>query len=145
MVGELRSCFLDMLPGGSCSTILYLLRQYTLLGFVYSVAMSREGLVSIVLVGLNGDIETRRLRRDSVFFGIFAAYVDRAGYDPAVTRFYHLNGVVEWDSTPAEHELPNGGRINVVAFGWIFSASDLDFFDQWEEPERSLLSSCPER
>ena len=118
-------------------------------GFVYSVAMSREGLVLIVLVGLNGDIETRRLWRDSVFFEIFAAYVDRAGYDPAVTRFYHLNSVVEWDSTPADHEISNKGRINVVGFGWIFSAANLDYFDQWEEPppswERSLLSSCPER
>ena len=74
MVGELRSFFLYMFPGGSCATILYLRRQYMLLG--YSVAMSREGLVSILLVGLNGDIETRRLWRDSVFFEIFAAYVD---------------------------------------------------------------------
>ena len=90
--------------------------------------------MSIVLVGLNGNIETRRLWRESTFFEIFAAYVDRAGYDPAVTRFYHLNGVVEWDSTPEDHELSNGGRINVVAFGWIFSAADLGYFDQWKEP-----------
>ena len=32
------------------------------------MTMSREGLVLIVLVGLNGNIKTRRLRRDSVFF-----------------------------------------------------------------------------
>ena len=65
----------------------YLLRRYTLLGFAYSIAMAREGLVSIILVGLNGNIETRRLWRESTFFEIFAAYVDRAGYDPEVTRF----------------------------------------------------------
>ena len=130
MVGELRSCFSDMLPGGSCATILYLLRRYALLGFVYSVAMLREGLVSIVLVGLNGNIETRRLWRDSVFFEIFAAYVSQAGYDPEVTRFYHLNSVVEWDSKPADHKFSNEGRINVVGFVWVFSAADLDYFDQ---------------
>ncbi len=75
----------------------YLLRRYTLLGFVYSVAMSREGLVSIVLVGLNGDIETRRLRRDSVFFEIFAAYVDRVGMTRrslgSTTLTVWLNGI----------------------------------------------------
>ena len=90
--------------------------------------------MSIVLVGLNGDNETRRLRRDSVFSEIFSAYVGRVGYDPAVTRFYHLNSVVEWDSTPADHEFSDEGRINVVGFGWIFSAADLYYFDQWEEP-----------
>ena len=103
MVGELRSCFLDMLPGGSCATILYFLRWYTLLGFVYSKAMSREGLVSIVLVGLNGDIETRRLWRGTLFFEIFSAYVDWVWYDPSVTRFYHCNSVVEWVLSPADH------------------------------------------
>ena len=72
-------------------------------GFVYRVAMLREGLVSIVLVGLNGNIETRRLWRDSVFFEIFSAYVDWVWYDPSVTRFYHCNSVVEWVLSPADH------------------------------------------
>ena len=147
MVGELRSCFSDMLPGGSCATILYLLRQYTLLSYI--VAMLRGVLVLIVLVGLNGDIETRRLWHDSTFFEIFAAYANWVGYDPAVTRFYHLKGVVEWDSTPADHKLPDGRQINVVKFGWIFSTADLEYFDQWEEPppapERGILSNWPER
>jgi len=133
MVMGLQSCFLDMLPGGSCATIL-LLRRYTLLGFVYSVAMSREGLVSIVLLGLNGDIETRHLWRDTVFFEIFSAYAYRVGYAPATTRFYHLNSVVEWDSALADHGFSDEGRINLVAFGWIFSAADLGYFDQWGEP-----------
>ena len=106
--------------------------------------MAREGLVSIVLVGMNGDIETRRLRRDSVFNAIFAAYVGRVGYDPAVTRFYHLNSVVEWDSTPADNEFSYEGRINVVGFGWIFSAADLSYFDQWEEPPPSGEESTVE-
>jgi len=98
------------------------------------MAMSQEGLVSIVLVGLNGDIETRCLLRNSVFFEIFSAYVGRVGYDPGVTRFYHLNSVVKWDSTPADHGFLDEGRINVVCFGWIFSAADLGYFDRWEEP-----------
>ena len=96
--------------------------------------MAREGLVLVILVGFNGKSVTRRLWRESTFRVIFAAYVDRAGYDQAVTRFFHLNGVVEWDSTPEDHKLPNGGRINVVALGWIFSAAVLGYFDQWEEP-----------
>ena len=75
--------------------LLYLLRRYTLLGFAYSVAMAREGLVPIFLVGLNGNIETRRLWCDSAFFEIFLAYVHQIGYDPALTRFFHLNSVVE--------------------------------------------------
>ena len=93
--------------------------------------------MSIVLAGLNGNIETRRLWRDSVFFEIFSAYVGRVGYDPAVTRFYHLNSVVEWDSTPADHEFSDEGQIYVVGFGWIFSAANLDYFDQWGEPPPS--------
>jgi len=83
-----------------------------------SMAMSREGLVSIVLVGLNGNIETRHLWSDSVFFEIFSAYVGRVGYDLVVTRFFHLNSVVEWDSTPANHGFLDEGRINVVCF-WL--------------------------
>ena len=42
--------------------------------------------------------------------------------------------MVEWDTTPEDHGLPDGGRINVVLFGWIFSAADLGYFDQWGEP-----------
>ena len=95
----------------------YFLRWYTLLGFVYSVAMSQEGLVSIVLVGLNGDIETRRLQRDTVFFEIFSAYAYWVGYAPATTWFYHLNSVVEWDLALADHGFLDEGRINVVVFG----------------------------
>ena len=79
--------------------------------------MSREGLVSIVLVGVTGDIETRHLWRDTVFFKIFSAYAYRAGYAPATTWFYHLNSVVEWDSALADHGFLDEGRINVVAFG----------------------------
>ena len=74
--------------------------------FAYRVAMAREGLVSVILVGIHGDSVMRRLWRDSPFRMIFVAYVDRAGCDPAVTRFFHLNGVVEWDSTPEDHEFP---------------------------------------
>ena len=77
--------------------LLYLLRRHTLLGFAYCIAVAREGLVLFMLVGLNGKNVTRRLRRESPFCVIFAAYVDRAGYDQEVTRFFHLNGVVEWD------------------------------------------------
>ena len=114
--------------------LLYLLRRLTLLGFAYCVAMARKVLVLFLLVGFNGKSVTRRLWRESPFCVIFAAYVDRAGYDQAVTRFFYLNGVVEWDSTPEDHKLPDGGRINVVTFGWIFSAVDLGYFYQWEEP-----------
>ena len=86
----------------------------------------------LALVGFNGKSVTRRLWRESPFRVIFAAYVDRAGYDRGGARFFYLNGVVEWDSTPEDHKLPNGGRINVVSFGWIFSAAELGYFDQWE-------------
>jgi hypothetical protein len=96
--------------------------------------MSREGLVSIVLVGVNGDITRCRLWRDTVFFEIFSAYAYRVGYAPATTWLYHLNSVVEWDSALADHGFSDEGRVNVVAFGWIFSAADLGYFDQWEEP-----------
>ena len=84
---------------------------------VKCVAMARVGLVSVVLVGIYGDSVTRRLWRDSPFWEIFVAYVFHAGLDSAVTRFYHRNGVVEWGSTPGDHLFPDGGRINVVAFG----------------------------
>ena len=65
---------------------------------------------------------------------IFEAYVGQVGYDQVVTRFFYLNGVVDWDLGPEDYGLPDGGRINVVAFGWIFSAADLGYFDQWGEP-----------
>ena len=65
---------------------------------------------------------------------IFGAYVGQFGYDQAVTRFFYLNGVVEWDTAPEDHGLPDGVRINVVLFGWVFSAADLGYFDRWEEP-----------
>ena len=57
MVLGLQSCVSDMLPGGSCAAI-PLLRWYTLLGFVYVEAMLREGLVTILLVGVDGDTVT---------------------------------------------------------------------------------------
>ena len=90
--------------------------------------------MSFLLVGFNGKSVTRRLRQDAPFCVIFEAYVDQFGYDQAVTRFFYLNGVVDWDSGPEDHGLPDGVRINVVAFGWIFSAADLGYFAQWEEP-----------
>jgi hypothetical protein len=90
--------------------------------------------VSVILVGIHGDRVTRRLWRDSPFWEIFVAYVYQAGFDLAVTRFFYLNGVVEWGSTPGDHLFPDGGRINVVAFGWLFSGADLDFIDQWVRP-----------
>ena len=83
--------------------------------------MAREGLVSVILVGIHGDSVTRCLRRDSAFRMIFVAYVDWAGCDRAVTRFFHLNSVVEWDSTPEDHDFPNGGRVDAVVFVWVFS------------------------
>ena len=52
------------------------------------VAMARAGLVTVVLVGIHGDSVTRRLRRDLHFRMIFVAYVNQAGLDPSVTRFF---------------------------------------------------------
>ena len=98
------------------------------------VVMARVGLLSVILVGNRGDIVTRRLRRDSPFREIFVAYVCQAGLDPALTRFFHQNGEVGWGSTPGDHLFPDGGRIHVVSFGWLFSGSDLDYFDQWVQP-----------
>ena len=122
-----------MLPGGSLVAI-PLLRWYTLLGFVYVEAMSRAGLVTILLVGVDGNAVTCCLRPDTVFFETFSAYVYRAGCAPATTWFYCRNGVVEWDSALADHGFLAEVRVNVVAFGWIFSAADLVYFDQWGEP-----------
>jgi hypothetical protein len=96
--------------------------------------MAREGLVLFVLVGFNGERVTRRLRQEVPFRVIFEIYVNQVGYNPTVTRFFYLNGVVDWDLSPEDHGLPYGGHINVVAFGWIFSAADLGYFAQWEEP-----------
>jgi hypothetical protein len=97
--------------------------------------MLRGGLVTILLVGVDGDTVTCRLRPDTVFFEIFSAYACRAGCAPATTRFYYHNSVVEWDLALADHGfLAFTGRVHVVAFGWIFSAADLGYFDQWEEP-----------
>ena len=90
--------------------------------------------MSFILVGIHGDRVTRRLRRDSPFRMIFVAYVDRAGCDLAVTRFFHRNGVIGLDSTPREHEFPDGGRINAVCFESLFSAAELEYFDQWGVP-----------
>ena len=42
--------------------------------------------------------------------------------------------MVEWDTAPEDHGLFYEGRINVVAFGRIFNAADLGYFDLWEEP-----------
>ena len=50
---------------------------------------------------------------------IFQAYVDWLGYDQAVTIFFYLKVVVYWDTTPEDHSLPDGGRVNVVLFGRI--------------------------
>ena len=106
----------------------------TLLCCAKCVVMARVGLLSVNLVGNHGGSVTRRLRRDSPFREIFFAYVFQAGLDPALTRFYHLNGEVGWGSTPGDHLFPDGGRIHVVSFGWLFSISDLEYFDQWVPP-----------
>ena len=105
-----------------------------MLAFAYRVTMARVDLVSFVLVGVNSESVTRRLRQETPFCVIFGAYVGQFGYSQAVTRFYYLNGVVEWGTTPKDHRIPDGGRINVVLFGWIFIAADLGYFDQWGEP-----------
>jgi hypothetical protein len=96
--------------------------------------MSRVGLLSVVLVGYPGDSVTRRLRRDTPFREIFVAYVCLAGLDLALTRFYYHNGEVQWGSTPGDLLFPDGGRIHVVSYGWLFSESDLEYFDQWVQP-----------
>ena len=62
---------------------------------------------------------------------IFGVYVNRLGYDGKFTRFFYLNVVVEWDTTPEDIRLSDGGRINVVSFGWFFNVADLGYFDQW--------------
>ena len=85
---------------------------------VKNVAMARAGLVTVVLMGICGDSVTRRLWRDSPFREIFVAYVYHAGLDPEVTRFFHMEGEIEWGSTPGDHLFPDGGRINVVDF-WV--------------------------
>ena len=74
------------------------------------VAMARAGLVTVVLVGIHGDSVTRRLRRDSHFRMIFVAYVNQAGLDPSVTRFFYLNGLLEWGLTPGDYLFPDGGK-----------------------------------
>ena len=79
-------------------------------------------------------MQGRRLQRETPFHVIFGAFVDWLGYDRAVTRFFYLNVAVNWDTTPDDHGLPDGGRINVVLFGWIFSVVDLGFIDQWGDP-----------
>ena len=64
---------------------------------------------------------------------IFGAYVNRLGYDGEVTRFFYLNIVVKWDSTPEDICLSDEGRINVILFGWLYDVADLGYFDQWGE------------
>ena len=110
MVGGLCSRLSDMLPGGS-------LPYELCLCCAKCVAMARVCLMSVVLVGTHGDSVTRRLWRDSPFREIFVAYVYQAGFDPEVTRFFYLNGVIEWGSTPGDCLFPDGGRIHVVTFG----------------------------
>ena len=44
--------------------------------------------------------------------------------------------MIEWDDTPEDIGLADGGRINVVSFGWLFNNYDLDICDQWGEPLR---------
>ena len=65
------------------------------------------------------------------------------GYDRAVTRFFYLKVVVDWDETLEDHSLPDGGKVNVVSFGWMFNVVDLHYFDPWGEPplhERGTFS-----
>ena len=88
MIVGIRSCFSDMLPGGSCAAM-PLRGWYTLLGYAYVEAMPLEGLVTILLVGVGGDTVVCRLRPDTAFFEIFSAYAHRAGLSPATTRLYH--------------------------------------------------------
>ena len=98
------------------------------------VAIAREGIVSFVLVGANSKPVARFLQQESPFHVIVWAYVNRLGYDCAVTRFFYLNAVVDWDSTPKDHSRSYGGRINVVLFGCLYNVVDLGYFDQWGEP-----------
>ena len=127
MVGGLCFRFTDMLPGGSYPMIFWL-------WCVKYVAMARVGLVTVILVGIHGDSETRRLWRDSHFRTIFVAYVNQAGLDPDVTRFFYLNGVLEWGLTPDDYLFPDGGRINIVSFGWLLRREDLEYIDRWVRP-----------
>ena len=98
------------------------------------VAMAREGIMLFVLDGANSNPVARGLQRESPFGVIFGAYVNRLGYAGKATRFFYLNVVVKWDSTPEDIGLADGGRINVVLFGWLFNVLDLGYFDQWGEP-----------
>ena len=98
------------------------------------VAMERERLVSFVLDGANSKPAVRRLWCDCPFGHIFGAYVDRMGFYVSGTWFFNLNGVVKWTATPEDIGLADGGRINVVSFGWLFNDADLGLCDQWGKP-----------
>ena len=83
-----------------------------------------------VLDGANNNPVARRLRREYQFGEIFGVYINRMGYNGKVTRFFYLNAVVKWVTTPEDIGLADGGRINVVSFGWLFNVADLGYFDQ---------------
>ena len=53
-----------------------------------SIAMARERIVLFVLDGVNSNPVTRLLWSDCPFGHIFGDYVDRAGYNVAVTSFF---------------------------------------------------------
>ena len=52
------------------------------------VAMARERIVLFVFYGANSKPAARRLQYDCPFGCIFGDYVNRMGYDVAVTRFF---------------------------------------------------------
>ena len=97
------------------------------------VAMARERIVLFILDGSNSKIVARGLWRDCPFGHIFGDCVIRMGYNVAVTRFFQRNALVRWASTPGDINLVDGGRINVVSFGWLFTVADLSEFDWWGE------------
>ena len=61
-------------------------------------------------------------------------YVNRLGLDGGVTRFFYLNAVVKWDTSPEDIGLADGGRIWVVSFGWLVNVAELGYFDWGGSP-----------
>jgi hypothetical protein len=96
--------------------------------------MAREVMVLFVMVGADSKTVMRRLQRQSTCHVIFGSNVNRMGYNGKVTRFFYLNCMVNWDTTLEDHGLGDGGRINVVLFGWLFNVADLGYFNQCGGP-----------
>ncbi len=94
--------------------------------------MERLGLIRFNIYDAHSGLSSRRIRPDATFAGVFGSYSTQGGYETWETQFIYRNTAVDWQTTPANVGLAEGGTICVIRFSWLFAVGDLAWIDLWQ-------------